>query len=62
MMNRIFSAIREYDNQSTSPKACKSCGQPATADALFEVGNDIMLIERYCGECAKTVENSRGSG
>jgi hypothetical protein len=60
MMNRSFSAIRACNNLS-SPKACKNCGQPATKDALFNVGNGIAVIEKYCDQCAKAVEdNNRG--
>jgi hypothetical protein len=58
-MNRVFSAIRAYSN--TSPRICKGCGQPATKDALFNVGNEIAVVERYCDHCAKTVEDSNRS-
>ena len=52
MMNRIFTSIRDYHNFSDSPRACRDCGQPATKDALFDVGNGIAVIERYCDHCA----------
>lgn len=59
MMDRIFSSMRAYNNSfSQSPKACKNCGEPATKDALFDVGNGIAVIERYCDQCAAVVENS----
>ena len=59
MMDRTFSSIRAYNNNfSKSPRACKECGQAATKDALFDVGNGIAVIERYCDECAKAVESS----
>jgi hypothetical protein len=62
MMDRIFSSIRACSNGfSQSPKACKECGQPATKDALFDVGNGIAVVERYCDRCVKAVENSRRS-
>lgn len=55
-MDRIFSSVRACRNISQSPpKACKSCGQPATKDALFDVGNGIAVIERYCDQCATVV-------
>jgi hypothetical protein len=57
-MNRIFSAIRACSSLSGT---CRSCGQPATKDALFNVGNGIALVERYCDQCAKTVEDSSRS-
>ena len=61
MMNRIFTSIRAYHNLSNSPRVCKDCDQLATKDALFDVGDGIALIERYCDECAKTIENSNRS-
>lgn len=61
MMNRIFSSIMTRDSLSSSPVICKSCGQAATKDALFDVGNGIAVVERYCDPCAKTVENNRGT-
>jgi len=62
MMDKTFSSIRAHDNNfSQSPKTCKDCGQPATKDALFDVGNGIAVIERYCDQCAKAVESSNRS-
>ncbi len=59
MMDRVFSTIRAYDNNvSNTPRACKECGQPATKDALFDVGNGIAVIERYCDQCVETVNRS----
>ena len=36
-------------------KFCKTCGNTATQEALFNVGGDITVIERYCGTCVKSV-------
>lgn len=59
MMHRVFSAIRSYSNNvSNTPRACRECGQPATKDALFDVGNGIAVIERYCDQCVGTVNRS----
>lgn len=59
MMHRVFSAIRSYSNNvSNTPRACRECGQPATKDALFDVGNGIAVIERYCDQCVETVNRS----
>lgn len=60
-MNRIFSSIRTCNNLSNTAKACHDCGQPATKDALFDVGNGIAVVERYCDQCAETVENNNRS-
>lgn len=58
MMDKTFSSMRVHSSFSQSPKICKECGQPATKDALFDVGNGIAVIERYCDKCAKAVESS----
>jgi len=60
MTNRIFSSIRARSSLSNA-RACKSCGRPATKDALFDVGNGIAVVEKYCDPCAKTVEDNGGS-
>ena len=54
MMDRVFSAFRNHD----SAKACRECGQPATKDALFDVGNGIAVVERYCDRCVEIVNRS----
>ena len=61
MMNRVFSSIRACHNISNSPKACKGCGRPATKDALFDVGNGIAVVERYCDQCTKAIGNNNRS-
>ena len=59
MMHRVFSTIRAYNNNvSNAPRACRECGQLATKDALFDVGNGIAVIERYCDQCVETVSRS----
>lgn len=59
MMDRVFSTIRAYDNNiSNTHRTCKECGQPATKDALFDVGNGIAVIERYCDQCVDNVNRS----
>ncbi|HKU50208.1 MAG TPA: hypothetical protein VJP79_09675 [Nitrososphaera sp.] len=56
-MKRTFSSVREYDRQSSSPKSCRTCSQPATKDVLFDVGNGVALVERYCSQCASSLSN-----
>lgn len=58
MMKKLFSSVRNYDNQTVNQKVCKSCGQPATKEALFEIGGGMMLIERYCDPCVQTVQHN----
>lgn len=65
MMDKHFSSIRNALNRSSqkgSQKMCKGCGQPATKEALFEVGNGVTLIERYCDKCVQAVQaDNKGS-
>jgi len=61
-MNRVFSSIRVYDRQESSPKACKICNGPATRDALFDVGDGVLLVERYCEQCAAKVPQGSNTG
>ena len=58
MKNRVFDSIRAYHKFAISPKSCKHCGGPATKDALFDVGNGIAVIERYCEVCANAFGKS----
>jgi hypothetical protein len=55
-MKKNFTSLRSIiavPNGKT--KLCKTCGNAATQEALFNVGGDITVIERYCGTCAKNV-------
>ena len=61
MKIRNFTSIRAYHDFASSPRPCRHCGQPATKDALFDVGNGIALIERYCDLCAKVIERRNGA-
>jgi hypothetical protein len=36
-------------------KFCKTCGNTATQEALFNVGRGITVIERYCKTCVTNV-------
>ncbi|HJS82047.1 MAG TPA: hypothetical protein VJ742_04345 [Nitrososphaera sp.] len=60
-MDRIFSSVREYDRQVSSPKSCRTCDEPATKDVLFDVGNGVAVVERYCAHCATTVSDGIGT-
>ncbi|MGC1931240.1 MAG: hypothetical protein WA667_19900 [Candidatus Nitrosopolaris sp.] len=48
-MMRIFLSIRSLPD--TMGKGCVSCGKIATREALFDVGAELILIERYCDIC-----------
>ncbi|MFL6319140.1 MAG: hypothetical protein ACJ71K_04555 [Nitrososphaeraceae archaeon] len=52
-MKKIFTSLRSIipvPNGKT--KFCKTCGNTATQEALFNVDGDITVIERYCETCA----------
>ncbi|MEO9295330.1 MAG: hypothetical protein ABI347_07005 [Nitrososphaera sp.] len=55
MMIKQFSSVRALGSNlltsSGRQKTCKNCGESATKEALFEVGNGIMVVERYCERC-----------
>jgi hypothetical protein len=37
------------------PKHCSTCGNLATLEAHFDVGDHVTMIEKYCNECSKKV-------
>jgi hypothetical protein len=43
-------------------KKCRTCGNTATKEVLYDVGNDVSVLERYCDPCAAVVlEGIKGS-
>ena len=53
-MKKIFTSLRSVVSvHDGKTKFCKTCGNTATQEALFNVGEDITVIERYCGTCVK---------
>ena len=55
-MERIFSRLRSCVDDSEKTKFCVSCGNKATQEALFAVGDGAILIEKYCDTCATNVQ------
>jgi hypothetical protein len=51
-MEKVFSALRSFDDVSKNPKFCICCGHTATQEALFDV-DGAALIEKYCDICAE---------
>ena len=39
------------------PKHCSTCGSLATAEACFDVGDGVTMIEKYCDPCSKKIPN-----
>ena len=53
-MEKVFSTLRSFtDNNTRKTKFCITCGGIATQEALFNVGDGITLIEKYCDTCFK---------
>jgi hypothetical protein len=57
-MEKMFISIRTPNNLNGKRKLCKSCGNEASHEALFDVGNGITVVEKYCSICASTVGTS----
>jgi hypothetical protein len=55
-MEKTFTSVRSFTDPKGKTKFCKSCGNIATQEALFNVGGGITVIERYCDGCAKNVK------
>jgi hypothetical protein len=51
---RSFEDKPNYPNPK--PKFCVTCGITATQEALFNVGDGVILVEKYCDVCAKHVK------
>jgi hypothetical protein len=52
-MERIFSMLRSFIDTSGKEKFCVTCGNKATQEALFTVGDGATLIEKYCDTCTE---------
>ena len=38
-------------------KYCSTCGNLATVEAHFDVGDGVTMIEKYCDMCAKKLDS-----
>jgi hypothetical protein len=56
-MKKILTSLREYtrEDHQGKTKFCATCGNSATVEALFDVGDGVTLIEKYCDLCSKKV-------
>lgn len=54
-MNKQFLSVRSLASKPIgSPgkqKMCRSCDKPATQEAIFDAGDGISILERYCESC-----------
>jgi hypothetical protein len=58
-LEKILTSLRAYSTVKYSHKHknrfCVTCGNVATMEALFDVGEGVTVIEKYCDICAKQV-------
>jgi hypothetical protein len=58
-LEKILTSLRAYPTVKYSHKHknrfCVTCGNVATMEALFDVGEGVIVIEKYCDICAKQV-------
>lgn len=52
-MEKVFSTLRSFIDNNGKTKFCITCGGKATQEALFDVGDGVTLIEKYCDICSK---------
>ena len=52
-MEKVFSTLRSFIDNSGKTKFCITCVGMSTQEALFDVGDGVTLIEKYCDTCAK---------
>jgi hypothetical protein len=52
-MEKIFSMFRSFSDSRGKTKFCITCGNKATKEALFTVGDGVIVIEKYCDTCAE---------
>ena len=45
--------LRSFNASSGKTKFCITCGNKATQEALFTVGDGVILVEKYCDVCAE---------
>jgi len=57
-MEKMFTSLRSFTDTHHKGKLkyCVSCGDLATVEALFSVGDGVTVIERYCDVCSKEVK------
>jgi hypothetical protein len=48
--------LRSFVDDSEKTKFCVACGNKATQEALFDVGDGAILIEKYCDTCVTSVQ------
>ncbi|HJY15535.1 MAG TPA: hypothetical protein VJ225_05835 [Nitrososphaeraceae archaeon] len=49
-------SLRPFTDHRGKSRFCTTCGSIATQEALFNVGDGITLIEKYCDTCVSKVK------
>jgi hypothetical protein len=57
-VERNFISLRPFIEHRGKTKFCATCGNIATQEALFNVGEEITLVEKYCDRCSEKVLKS----
>ncbi|HEV8386103.1 MAG TPA: hypothetical protein VGQ03_00625 [Nitrososphaera sp.] len=60
-MVRSLTALKPFvsNPKSKKQKYCSTCGSLATIEALFDVGDDVTIIEKYCDACSQKISSQR---
>ena len=56
-MEKNFMSLRAYvrEDHHGKKRFCATCGDLVTVEALFDVGNGVTVVEKYCDVCSKKV-------
>jgi hypothetical protein len=53
-MIKLFKHLQPFTLKlKEKPKYCSTCGELATQEACFDVGDGVTIIEKYCDACAE---------
>jgi DnaJ-class molecular chaperone len=50
-MQKILKSLNSFTNNKDKPKFCVYCGNMATQEAFFDVGDGVIVVEKYCDKC-----------
>ena len=50
-MQKILKSVNSFTNNKDKPKFCVYCGNMATQEAFFDVGDGVIVVEKYCDKC-----------
>lgn len=58
MMIKSLISLKPFVHSSKEKKLkyCATCGNLATIEAYFDVGDGVTIIEKYCDVCSKKIK------